>query len=557
MHDFLAIKLRQLWGAGRNQCFVLIGLLVGLQGTLAQTLSATERLSRQYPDSAYRLIKVQLDKAISQNHKSLEGDYLQQIGLLFYHQGSYAQAIDFLLKAQKIFVQTNDPRRLAHNRNELGTVYYYNEQVDRALGQFNDALAYFSKQHDTRGLAQTYANIGHIYEKRQAPHMAYRYQKRALINSLLASDTLNLTKVYENLGSIFEDEARYDSARVYYEKAWRMARHSRDEIGQIEILNNLGDVYRKTGHYEQGLTFSRQALHMAQQKKELYQLSAALRDIAKSFRLMNRLDSAYNYIERSRDITDEIYGIENNRQITLLQTLYEVERKDSEIDRLNAQKQVDLVIISAAGLVLVLLGILAAVIISRQRLRLRNEQAINQQNQAIFSAQHALIEVELKNKQLEEENLKNQLALKSKELTAHTLQIIQKNQVLESLQHDLSAILKDDKRDQKKQLRQLAQKIDLSFNQDKYWDDFRNIFDQVHPYFFSSLTQQFPELTSADLRLIALLKMNLASADIATLVGISADSLRVARYRLRKKLGLPEGESLSTYIQRFSVQPGV
>ncbi|WP_461090488.1 tetratricopeptide repeat protein [Spirosoma gilvum] len=527
-------------------------LLCAVTSSFAQSLSTAEQLSRQYPDSAYRLSKAKLDQAILQHNKLSEGDYLQHIGLLFYHQSSYVQAIDFLLQAQKIFIAEKDANRLARNQNELGTVYYYNEQVDQALVQFNEALAFYQQQRNRGGLAQTYANIGHIYEKRQSPNLAYQYQKLALANSLAARDTNSLAKIYENLGSIFEDEARYDSAHYYYQNALTLAQQTHDEIGQLEILNNLGDVFRKTGNYQQGLAYSRKALRMSREKRELYQVSAALRDIAKTYRLMNQPDSAYAYIERSRDLTDEIYGIENNRQITLLQTLYEVERKDSEIDQLNAQKRTDLIIIIATVVVLLLIGVLGVVIISRQRLKLRNQQALHQQNQAIFRTQHELIQAELKNKQLEEENLKSQLELKSKELTAHTLQIIQKNQVLEELKNDLTAILKDDKRDQKKLLRQLAQKIDLSFNQDKYWDDFRNIFDQVHPNFFHTLTQQFPELTATDLRLIALLKMNINSTDVATLLGISPDSLRVARYRLRKKIGLAEGESLSAFIQRFS-----
>ncbi|UHG92514.1 tetratricopeptide repeat protein [Spirosoma oryzicola] len=530
---------------------VLVYWLVTLTSCYAQALGDTDRLSRQNPDSAYRLIKVKLDKAVSQQNRVAQGDYLQQIGLLFYHQGSYVQAIDFLLQAQKIFLEANETNRLARNRNELGTVYYYNEQVDQALTQFTEALTFYKQHRNTEGLAHTYANIGHIYEKRQAPNLAYRYQKLALLNSRATNDTASLTKIYENLGSIFEDEARYDSARYYYQQAFLLTQHTRDEISQIEIINNLGDIYRKTGNYRQGLDLSRQALRMAQQKKELYQLSAALRDIAKTYRLMHQPDSAYSYIERSRDLTDEIYAVESNRQIALLQTLYNVERKDSEIAQLNAQKRANVIIIVATSVVLALIGILGAVIINRQRLKIRNEQAVNQQNQQMFQTQHELVQAELRNKQLQEENLTTQLALKSKELTAHTLQIIQKNQVLEELKDDLNAILKDDKRDQKKQLRQLAQKIDLSFNQDKYWDDFRTIFDQVHPQFFSQLTQRFPELTATDLRLIALLKMNITSADIATLLGISSDSLRVARYRLRKKISLAEGESLSGFIQRF------
>ena len=535
---------------------VLVSLVMTCFHTASsgQSISSTEQLSRQYPDSAYRLIKVRLDNAISQSDKITEGDYLQQLGLLFYHEGSYAQAIDYLLRAQKIFLSATDLSRLARNRNELGTVYYYNEQPQRAFAQFKEALAFYKRNKDKRGLAQTYANIGHIYEKRQDLSEAYNFQRLALTNSRAANDVASLTKIYENLGSIFEDREQYDSAHYYYQSALQLARKTHDEIGQIEIINNLGDIFRKTNRYEKGLVLSRQAMQLAQQKGEIYQLSSAYRDIAKTYKLMNRPDSAYEYIERSRNLVDDIYAAENNRQIALLQTLYDVERKDREIAQLNAQKQIDFIVIVASGAVLFLIGILGVVIISRQRLKICNEQALNQQNQQIYQAQNDLMQVALKNKQLEEENLKSQLELKSKELTTHTLQIIQKNQVLEELKNDLTAVLKDDKRDQKKQLKQLVQKVSLSFNQDKYWTDFRTIFDQVHPHFFSQLSLQFPELTSTDLRLIALLKMNIGSTDIATLLGISPDSLRVSRYRLRKKIGLAEGQSLTTFIQQFPAQ---
>ena len=310
-------------------------------------------------------------------------------------------------------------------------------------------------------------------------------------------------------------------------------------------------MYRKTGHSQQGLVQYREAMQLARQKGERYQLSAAYRDLAKTYRLLNQPDSAYEYIERSRDLVDDIYAADNNRQITLLQTLFDVERKDGEIARLNAQKSIDLIAVSATGIVLLLIAILATVIISRQRLKIRNEQALNQQNQQIFQTKHDLIQAELRNKVLEKTNLNRQLELKGKELTTHTLQIIRKNQVLDDLKNDLMGILADDKRDQKKQIRQVVEKIELDVSQDKYWTDFRSIFDQVHPDFFAQLTRQFPDLTATDLRLIALLKMNIITADMATLLGISLDSLRVARYRLRKKMSLAEGESLTAYIQRF------
>lgn len=538
----------------KSLCLIGLALWMYQPQSTAQILSPTEQLSRQFPDSAYRLIKRKLDKAVATGDERTQGDYFQQIGLLFFHQGSYAPAIDYLLRAQKIFLARHDTDRLARNRNELGTVYYYNGQSERALAQFREALAFYRQPPNPQGLARTYANIGHIYEKKQDLNQAYRYQKLALANARAVNDVAGLAKIYENIGSILEDEAAYDSAYAYYQHALTLTKQLGDEIGQIEIINNLGDIFRKTGRYQQGLARSLEAMQMARQKGERYQLSSAYRDMAKTYRLLNQPDSAYEYIERSRDLSNEIYAADVNRQVALLQNLYDSDRKDSEIRELNAQKRIDFLIMGATGLVLLLIGSLGAVVISRQRLKIRNEQALNQQNQRIFQTQNDLMQVALKNQQLEEETLKGQLELKSKELTTHTLQIIQKNQVLEALKNDLTSILNDDKRDQKKQLRQLVQKISMSFSHDKYWTDFRAIFDQVHPHFFSHLTRQYADLTATDLRLIALLKMNISSADTATLLGISSDSLRVARYRLRKKMGLAEGESLSAHIQRFSSQ---
>ncbi len=70
-----------------------------------------------------------------------------------------------------------------------------------------------------------------------------------------------------------------------------------------------------------------------------------------------------------------------------------------------------------------------------------------------------------------------------------------------------------------------------------------------HPLFREGIASVIED--EADMRLLALLKMNLGSADISTMLGISQDSLRIARYRLRKKLNLDEGESLIGFLQKI------
>ena len=80
------------------------------------------------------------------------------------------------------------------------------------------------------------------------------------------------------------------------------------------------------------------------------------------------------------------------------------------------------------------------------------------------------------------------------------------------------------------------------------WRHFRQMFDTVYPGFLVRLRDKFNDLTPAEVRLLALTKLQLPVNDMAQLLGISPDSIRKTRYRLRKKLNLPEEGNLEEII---------
>lgn len=492
---------------------------------------------------------------MEQNDRKTQGLCLQQMGQIYYHQGRYPQALDHHLQADKIFREQRLPELLAHNLNEIGTLHYYNRQHATALKAYREALRIFQKNQHQRGIALTYGNMGHFYEKRQMRDSAFHYQRLALMLYAQLQNAPGIAKIYENLGSIFEDMGRYDSAYHYFNQSLALNQQQKNGLAQLEVLNNLGDVLRKTGQYRQGIEYSWQAVRLAKKLGELYQLGSGYRDLAKAYHQLGQNDSAFFYMEQNRETLLRIYSAENNKQVALLSALYDTEKMNNALAQLEHARQRNLLLTLGAGIILVLLLSLGAVFISRQRLKLRNEQTLREQNEQMYLTQKELMETELKNKLLREQFLKAELETKGKELSSHTLHVIQKTQLLEHLRERLLEMVKDDKRDQKKQLKQLLQLIQQNFSQDKYWEDFRGIFEQVHESFFQSLRQRCPDLTAADLRLVALLKMNLTSTDISVLLGISLDSLRVARYRLRKKLSLPQGENLVAFVQGLPQAP--
>lgn len=486
-------------------------------------------------DSAFLALKASYTKAVEQQDLSTAARCLRQMGRFCYHLGHYPQSLDFHLQAGKLFSETGEMDALAGNLDDIGTLYYYNRQPRLAREQYEQALVIYSKVKNDAGMAATYGKIGHLYEKQQQYDSAFYFQRRALAAYQQIAHKQGVAKIYENIGSIHEDLARYDSAGHYFQLALQLNEETKDDTATIEVLNNLGDVLRKTGRYREGLAQTQKALNLALAVNEQYQLSGAYRDLAKSYNLLGNNDSAYHYLELSRSHLLNIYSEESSKQVALLQTMYDLEKKNREIEGLTNARKVTRIITVAVVVVIILLIVLSTVIISRQRLRIRHAKMLAEQDKQQYESHKEKMQAELEHRKME--------------LSAHTLHIIQKNQLLENLQQRLDDMVKDERRDQKKQLKQLQQQINHSFNHDHYWEEFRSMFEQVHHAFFNDLKKYCDKLTPADLRLVALLKMNLPSGDIATLLSVSQDSLRVMRYRLRKKLNIGQGESLTGFIQ--------
>jgi tetratricopeptide (TPR) repeat protein len=496
-------------------------------------LQHTSTLIKKNPDAAFLQIKRQLKDAQKNGDRYTTAVCYAQIGELFYGQSAYSQALNNYYQADHLFRKGNHPNELAANLNRIGETYYYNRQYDTALKSFQQSLRLYKKLQHKRGVANSYGYIGQTYEKTNDNRQAFKYQKLALQEFKNLKDQTGIAKIYENLGSIYEDKLQLDSALKYFRLSLGLSEHRGNHMAQIEIVNNIADVYRKTGQYPKALVYARKAAKMAKALNEPYQHASAFRDLSKTYDLMGKHDSAYYYSEAGRKIFMSIFSEDNRKQLLLLQTLFEIEQKDNAIVQLENDRQRNRLIVTGAVLIIVLLVSLGATIISRQRLKIKNEQQLNEQHNTLNEAQ------------------KKDLELKSKELTTHTLHLIQKNQLLEELKTKLNSMVKDDKRDQRKELKQLITLINFSSNLDKNWDDFRIIFESVYEHFFDSLKKHADNLTASDFRLVALLKMNLSSADISTLLGISQDSLRISRYRLRKKLHLQEGEKLSAFIQNL------
>ncbi|TCI84505.1 helix-turn-helix transcriptional regulator [Tenacibaculum sp. M341] len=83
------------------------------------------------------------------------------------------------------------------------------------------------------------------------------------------------------------------------------------------------------------------------------------------------------------------------------------------------------------------------------------------------------------------------------------------------------------------------------------WKEFEIHFQNIHKGFFCKLQEEYPDLTASELKLCSFLKLKLSSKEIANLMGITDRSVKMSRYRVRKKFNISREVNLVEFISKF------
>jgi len=186
-------------------------------------------------------------------------------------------------------------------------------------------------------------------------------------------------------------------------------------------------------------------------------------------------------------------------------------------------------------------------IIDQKNKIITQKEKLIKQNELVYKTQKALADADIRNKELQEQQLRKELESKNKHLTTITLKILQKSETLKELKSKIEKISAASSKSSA-ELNRLVKLIDRSFRLEKDWEEFTMCFEQVHVGFYKTLKSQFPELTTHDLRHCALIRLNMTISETADVLGVSPESVKIFRFRLKKKLDVESQKELVEYI---------
>jgi len=183
--------------------------------------------------------------------------------------------------------------------------------------------------------------------------------------------------------------------------------------------------------------------------------------------------------------------------------------------------------------------------IQRQYYR-KKQKRLNEVKKAELTAKHEEL------KKLKEEKTVDELRHLNNLLAASTMNLVVKNEFMENIKEEIKQVKQSGKSgDIQKSLQKIIKEIDTTLKVQEDWKQFEYHFDRVHGDFLTRLTNEFLDLTPGEQKLCAFLRLKMDTKEIANLMGISLRGVEVARYRLRKKLGLEKHQNLSKFVLEY------
>lgn len=237
------------------------------------------------------------------------------------------------------------------------------------------------------------------------------------------------------------------------------------------------------------------------------QILSSMHEFEKSIICFLEYDSLRNVLLTNQN-KDRVNAIIHENEVRIMQQQYDTETKLAE------QRQLFTIIIAVLIVILTFVAVFFIIKIKKQ-----NEMLLQQE-----------------------------LELRNREITAKSIGKMQSNEMLNDIIEKLSEMEEHpEKNVLPSAIRDLKTLVDADAKK-----DFDLHFVQMHPDFYQKLLADFPKLTQNELRLCAFIKSNLSMKEIAAINGISADSVKTARKRLRKSLNLTgEDTSLLEFLSKY------
>jgi tetratricopeptide (TPR) repeat protein len=332
-----------------------------------------------------------------------------------------------------------------------------------------------------------------------------------------------------NLGIIWNYRKDWEKAREYTERALQLYRRLGSRSGQISALIHMGEAAAGEGRVEESRELFTSALGLSNPVEDRVTI-IAIHGVRGAVNLAaGALDEALHDYEEALRLTREI-GM-RREEMNAQAGLAEIYERTGDAPRaLEHYKE-----------------------FSRLREEILNEekQKATAEFQARFDAVHAEHQREIY--RLRAEELEKDVRRREQELAAMALELVHENELLGTIRNRLVRIRTQAPQELRTDIDAIVRDLDSTNTNTIHWKRFEQQLDLQQREFMAYLAELYPVLRPMELKVAGLLRLGLATKDIALLLHTSVRNIESHRYWIRKALNLPKEQNLSAFLAALAL----
>lgn len=424
--------------------------------------------------------------------------------------GNYEVAEKHYRDALNIWIALNDSGGISRTYNEMSWLAHRLEKKDSVLILAQKALEYATESSRWNSLLY----LGDLYADRNEPEKAEYYYRQAYESS---DNRLLLQRTRSNLIQLYVDAGMHEKAFLHLD-SFLLMKKGRYETAYTMLAE--ANIWKGIHQFDSAFhyyTLASQSLNpfvATEAYKQLAYLNALQADYGTASNLLLNFESLWS---------DEVMKVENKH----MRVQYEEMKLRNELNETKlAKKNRELYLLLFS--VIVMLCLIGGYVFYLRNRRTKEEQWLKEQANLLEKENKLL-------KQAEELSLLREKEASLRETLFRKMSVFHK---IPSLDNNPDKERPEENR------------IVLS---EKDWEEIVQIVDSNYNDFAQRLKEQFPSLTTKDIRFCCLIKINVTLKDLSDIYCISKGAVTKKKFRIKtEKIGFrDEDKNLDDFLNSF------
>lgn len=330
-------------------------------------------------DLSGKYFRQALELAEKEKNDSMKAMALTGIGASLWQLGKYAESLENHFKSLRIKEKLHDIKGIIIAKNSIGMVYQTQEKLPLAEKYVAEALELLKNYTDPSLKISTMHTLANIYGMQGKIKEAFALDKEGIAIAEKTNNELAKSFFYDNMGNcyLYGTPPDYAKAIEFFTKTLKIDSAFANKKQMSDSYVNLGDVFFQQKKYTEAIPYLQRCIVLADESGYAQGKLKALQMLSTAYRQSGKADEAYVSLKDAMRVKDSLVNTSSEGRIAEMQTLYETEKKQQQINLQHEQLSKKNYILAGTILLSLLLGLLGV----SGWLRFRLKQKANLQNE--------------------------------------------------------------------------------------------------------------------------------------------------------------------------------